>query len=77
MLNRQNPHQLPAAVIFLVAFVSILAAGDEKETVAVGMINDHSTSNVGSEEKIEQRFKFIYSSKRRVPNAFDPLHNRR
>lgn len=81
--RRQSLHggllQKTIALIFLSL---LLVSGDQKEEkvkVAFGTNNSHLPPNVQEKQhqnpQQKQSLRY-FSSKRRVPNASDPLHNR-
>ena len=70
--------------LMVVAFISLLVCGDQKEAaVAVGVHNRSPNTRAREKQQHQQQrqrlrhsFDVYFSSKRKVPNASDPLHNR-
>ncbi|GLT40187.1 hypothetical protein SLA2020_143400 [Shorea laevis] len=71
---------LKVMVVMLV--VSVLVAGKEEETVVVGEDsrsgdpNEKQNHKQPRSQRASDSFGVFFSSKRKVPNASDPLHNR-
>ncbi|CAN6539839.1 unnamed protein product [Malus baccata var. baccata] len=77
-------------VLIVLVFLPMLVSGDKENTMQLGLRNQHyslSSPNKQAEKEQENNkqqrrlnskhsFEAFFSSKRRVPNASDPLHNR-
>ncbi|KAJ6939810.1 hypothetical protein NC651_006083 [Populus alba x Populus x berolinensis] len=79
MHYQQSPRvfvlQKPMVILLLVLFVS----GDRKEETTVnvhGLQNQQPPSSTEKQQRLRHSFDTFFSSKRKVPNASDPLHNR-
>jgi hypothetical protein len=72
--------------LMVVAFISLLVCGDQKEAAVAGGVHNRSPNTRAREKQQQQQqqqrqrlrhsFDVYFSSKRKVPNASDPLHNR-
>ncbi|KAJ0024376.1 hypothetical protein Pint_08698 [Pistacia integerrima] len=67
--------------LIVIIFLSLLVSGEKEETLVVGINNKPPIMQAKQHQKQKQErlrhsFDAFMSSKRKVPNASDPLHNR-
>ncbi|KAJ4701674.1 Clavata3/ESR (CLE) [Melia azedarach] len=68
--------------LIVVIFLSLLVSGEKEEAMVFGTNSHSKTVPAEKQQQKQQRprlrhsFDSFFSSKRRVPNASDPLHNR-
>ncbi|KAJ6679041.1 CLAVATA3/ESR (CLE) AMILY MEMBER MTCLE20 [Salix purpurea] len=76
-------HLQPSLQVFVLqklvvlTLLVLLLSGDQKEDTMVNVQDLQDQRRPSSAEKQQQKsFDMFFSSKRKVPNASDPLHNR-
>lgn len=67
--------------LIVIIFLSLLVSGEKEETLVVGINNKPPLMKAKQPQKQKQErmrrpSDAIFWSKRKVPNASDPLHNR-
>lgn len=67
--------------LIIIIFLSLIVCGEKEETLVVGINDKSPTMQARQRQKQKQgslrnSFDSFISSKRKVPNASDPLHNR-
>ncbi|KAJ6344765.1 hypothetical protein OIU76_006315 [Salix suchowensis] len=63
--------------LVVLTLLVLLLSGDQKEDTMVNVQDVQDQRRPSSAEKQQQKsFDMFFSSKRKVPNASDPLHNR-
>ncbi|KDP41663.1 hypothetical protein JCGZ_16070 [Jatropha curcas] len=63
-------------IIVLILLYSLLVSGEKEETMAVTHADDKQPRRQEKHQRLRSSFDVLFSSKRKVPNASDPLHNR-
>uniref|UniRef100_A0A9I9DDK8 Uncharacterized protein n=1 Tax=Cucumis melo TaxID=3656 RepID=A0A9I9DDK8_CUCME len=80
---------MEARLLLLMAVITLLVSGNNKATmgVAVALVDQHPLSNMQEKHRKHLQllsspplrshlFNALFASKRKVPNTWDPLHNR-
>lgn len=78
-----HPYGLfPKSMVFLLLIALLTSAADNKEAIIPAGYKKNSTTEVQVQQQqmqvqyVKHAFDAFSSSKRRVPNESDPLHNR-
>ncbi|KAJ0535896.1 hypothetical protein HanIR_Chr09g0435581 [Helianthus annuus] len=70
----QNHHCVKVGLVIFI-LLALLVAGADKRVAPAGMNRNVPPEKHEKQQKQRQGLSDMYSSKRRVPNVSDPLHN--
>ncbi|KAL4296286.1 hypothetical protein GQ457_12G018240 [Hibiscus cannabinus] len=77
MLFPPSPQLRLLQTLMLVVLLSLLVSADQKNgPLLVGINAPSPVPQVKERQRLRHSFGVFFSSKRKVPNAADPLHNR-